>query len=251
MKLSRPTLVLAAMLLAACAATPETRTAYDRYSDLIQAEQTAAQLRMASLARMVDACAGDARCVETVAGYAALASVAGTGGGSGSQIAAPQREPGGVEKFAMVMGAVSPLAQAGLGFLSHRESSRAQVETTRILWGGLSDIVGSTTGRMADVAAGATPSITVGGDYVPGSQHHGDYAGRDLISGHQGDTIGRDRIGRDQHVGDRSGRDLARGDRNFNTGRQDSPGPFDESGDCRDGGDCSEPAPPPPDDGGG
>jgi hypothetical protein len=95
---------------------------------------------------------------------------------------------------------------------------------------------------LGRVVESAQPSVTVGRDYITGSQHIGDAVGRDLISGHVGDAIGRDRIGRDQvHVG----RDQITGDRNHNRGRQDSPGPI-ESGDCRDGADCSTQPPPPP-----
>lgn len=99
---------------------------------------------------------------------------------------------------------------------------------------------------LGRVIEGATPSVTVGGDYISGQQHIGDNVGRDYITGHVGDAIGRDRFGRDQ-----IGRDQVIGDRNLNRGRQDSPGPIDDhSGDCREGTDCSvtpPPAPPDPD----
>ena len=46
----------------------------------------------------------------------------------------------------------------------------------------------------------------------------------------------------DNAVGDRAGRDLIGRDRvNNRGGRYNSPGPFDESGDCRGGADCSTP----------
>lgn len=135
--------------------------------------------------------------------------------------------------------------QVGGAVYGQRESSRM-----------LTGVVGAIAGRA---------SVQVGGDYITGSQHTGDYAGRDIISGHVGDYAGRDIISGTQHQGDytgrdHAGRDLVAGNRtdtrtttttrigidiNNENGRWDSPGPFDDRrGNCREGADCSVVPPP-------
>lgn len=97
-------------------------------------------------------------------------------------------------------------------------------------------------GDVSGTGAGIGNTATIGNGAAVGDGNWVDNATGDRAGG---DLIGRDRIdtdiGGDQIGGDR----IDTGDR-----RTDSPGPFDQ-GDCRDGGDCSQPVPPvEPDEGG-
>jgi len=113
-------------------------------------------------------------------------------------------------------------------------------------------------GTAAIAGAGGNTSINNSGRM----DSPGDNAGRDLISGQvgrhgsDGDDIGGDQnrdIGRQDSDGDDIGGDQFRDiDRYRSPGdnRDASPGPIDQSGDCRDTGDCGVEKPPedPPED---
>lgn len=95
-----------------------------------------------------------------------------------------------------------------------------------------------------------SPGDTAGGDLI-----HGDRIDNSGRIGSPGDAIAGDRVdnsGRIGSDGDEAGRDQNHNDGRWHSpgdDRDDSPGPIDDSGDCRDGGDCSTPEP--PDDSGG
>lgn len=208
--------------------------------------------RAATASALASQCGGDAVCVTSI-GMALLLGRDGAGAGGGEPMpAAPAPKVSGWDRMVGVVHAVTPLAGIWAGVDAGRQNRRASVETARITWEGMRGIVGDTASAMGAVAAGAQPSITVGGDYVSGTQHHGDYAGRDSWSvgrdytGGDRTDVGRDQIGRDQFQGpvaggDQIGRDRidVRARRIFSPGdeRHDSPGPYD--GDCREGADCS------------
>lgn len=204
-------------------------TGYAAYVELVTKDRAAQQKRVEGIASTATSCAGDARCVEHVAAMAALASLA---GGSGNAIApppAPPRELSGAEKFAQVVGALSPLAGTLVnGAVSMRQAQYSR-DTARDQYAWLGNVVRDSTAAMGTVAstavANARPSITVGGDYIAGDGNTtvrgqiGDTAGGDVVRGtqYQGPVAGRDQIGRDQitgsHVGDND--------------RYSSPGPYE------------------------
>lgn len=188
----------AALLLGGCATPQVSKPGYAAYLEFVGQQQARANERVAGIAAAAQSC-NDARCVENVAAMAALASV--SGGGNAVLPAPPPRELSGAEKFAAVAGALSPLA----GVLVNGAVQWHQADTSRDVslaqYGALDHITSSTVGAMANVATGATPSITVGGDYVPGTQ-----IGGDAVGGSQtrvgGDQIGRDRVDNNGLIGD-------------------------------------------------
>lgn len=233
-------IVLALIALAGCAATPDPN--YTAYVRFVEQQQVAQQQRYASIAATADGCQDDA-CRTTIAAFAALAQA-----GSGNSAATLQPYRKQFHPAWNILGASVPALINGAVAWRQSENSR-DVSIAQFDWLG---------GMMSDLAnspALQSPSVTVGGHYVTGSQHIGDD-----ISGHIGDSIGRDVIGGDQHVGDSIGRDVIGGDRIDNRGnlgtdnRIDSPGPIDNSGDRCDGEHCqgddnSPPPDPAPDDG--
>jgi hypothetical protein len=202
-------------LVAGCSSAPAKPNGYAAYLDFVGAQQQRADARVAGIAAAAQSCT-DARCVENVAALAALASVSG-GGAQGPGVAPPPREPSGVEKFAAVAGALSPLAATIVTGAVQWHQADASRDVSIAQYGALDHIVTGAVGGMADVAQHATPSITVGGDYVPGTQ---------TTVG--GDVIGRDRIDNSGVIG--------------NENRWLSPND-DHSGDCRDTGTCTAPTP--------
>ena len=219
--------ITALATLAGCSnSAVRNREAYDHYAEIVvKRDSAAAQERqdtITGLARAADRCGADARCVEHVASLAAIAAVASSTGAQPLSLAPPAREPSASEKFAAVAGALSPL----LGTLAtgavqwHQADTSRDVSRAQYDW--LGAVVHDTAGAAASVAQ-AGPRITVGGDYVSGTQVGrdqigGDLTGRDVISGtqHTGDTVGRDQAGQSIVTGSHIGND----------DRYTSPGPY-------------------------
>ena len=236
----RLALVFALMLLTACASTPDAN-----YTAYLQAQAAADQRDKVARGSVADAaasCNNDATCVVAVAGFAAMAMQSGSGRPS---VQPYVRQPGAFEKFGLAaIGALAPLAQAYAAIDAGRNSvDIARIGADREV--AVTQAWSQTTTGVAEAFAGLAPStaITVGGDYVTGTQHIGDSIGRDAIDGdqHVGDAVGRDSIGGDQHLGDAIGGD----DNSGNSGRIDSPGPY-ESGDRCTGEQCQAPPAPEP-----
>ena len=218
----RVLIVLLAMVLSACATTPDAN-----YQAYLNASDTAEQRSVIAHNAIADtaACNGDATCVVAVKGFAALA-YQGSGSNKG-QLQQYVRQPSAWEKFGLgALNILAPLSQAYVAL----DAGRNNVDIARIgadrevrvteAWAG-------TTVGVAQVFADLPPStsVTVGRDWVSGYQHIGD-------------TVGRDQIAGDQHIGDAIGRDVIGGDRIDNSGnigndnRITSPGPFENGDDC-------------------
>jgi hypothetical protein len=205
---------------------------------LYDAEREAREARFANLTATAEGCQEDA-CRTTIAAFAALAQAAG-GGAPPAPVYRKQYHPAWG-----ILGAVAPAAiSAAVSWHQSDNTRDVSIAQYGFLGGVIRDV--------AQSPALQTPSIIVGGDYVPGSQHIGDAVGGDYITGHVGDAVGRDQIGRDQHIGDEIGRDAIGRDRIDNAGnigndnRIDSPGPFDiDTGDRCTGDQCQGESPPP------
>lgn len=215
------TLIAFAVLATGCAATAPDPN-YAAYIKLVEAERTAEAGRYTSLAAASQSCT-DARCVENVAALTALA-MAGRGSAMPSaQIYRKQYHPA----WGIVGQAIPALISGAVAWRSSDNSRDIALGQYDFLGG----VIGSVTNSPA--LTPRDPSITVGGDYITGSQHVGDAIGGDYITGQVGDAVGRDQIAGDQHVGDEIG-----GDRVDNSGligndnRVGSPGPWDNSGQC-------------------
>lgn len=211
-------------LLAACA-SPPARDGYQAYLEFVSAQSAREDARLAGIAAAAQSCT-DARCVEHVAAVAALASM--RPGGAGSSAAPPQRAPTGAEQFARVASALAPIAGTLItGAVQWHQSDTAR-DVSVAQYAAIDHIVSGAVGGMADVSRSAVPSITVGGDYVSGTQTQ---AGRDYITGNPV-TVGGDLVGRDQYRGP-----VAGGNQRWN-----SPGPV---GDGCQGEGCQPQQPPP------
>jgi hypothetical protein len=215
------------LILAGCATTrPD--PAYQAY---IEAHTRAQQQQAAQLAAIADgsACNGDPTCVTAAKGFAAMAAMA--GGGARIEQQRVQHHPAWG-----VLAAVLPSVVQG-GVSVHQSRHSRDIALAQYDWLGSS--IGALAGSQA-LQPPAAPSINVGGDYIPGSQHVGDWTGGD-------------RIGRDQRTGDDVRRDTIGGDRtDWGTGnRFASPGPWRDSPNCQgdqcQGGDRFPPLPVDPD----
>lgn len=233
--MSRFLIVLAlALAVSACASAP--KSSYSEYLAAMTAQRAVGDAQAQAFAEIATNCT-DARCVENVAALAALSRAA----GKGESIAPPPREISGAEKFAQVVGALSPIAGTLANAYVTVRQSEASERSAAVQWDAIGGIVNSATGSMATVASNSRPWITVGGDYVQGDGNTtvrgqiGDRSGGDLVRGnqYQGDVAGRDQIGRDQvvqsHIGD--------------SDRYESPGPYE--GVCT-GTNCQGTPPPDP-----
>lgn len=201
---------LALAAIGGCASAPATSPGYQAYLEFVGGQQQREDARLASITSAAQSCT-DARCVEHVATVAALASMG--RGGSATTVAPPPREPSGAEKFAQIVGAIAPIAATAITGAVQWHQSDTSRDVSIAQYGALDHILTSAVTGMGQVAAGAVPSITVGGDYVPGTQTH---VG--------GDVIGRDRIDNSGLIGDGS--------------RWNSPNDS-HAGDCREAGNCS------------
>jgi hypothetical protein len=225
-------IVMLVAALSACATGPDAN-----YNSYLQANDTADQREAASCGSIADAadCKGDATCIVAAKGFSALCLASRS---KGNDIKPYVRQPSAAERFGLAaIGALAPLAQAYTAV----EAGRNNVEIARIGAQREVDVTrawSETTTGVAEAFGLLPPSsqITVGGDYVTGTQHIGDTIGRDLIGGdqHVGDAVGGDQIGRDNHVGDAIGGN----DNSGNSGRIESPGPFEENGDDCTGDHC-------------
>lgn len=201
-------LIVVVVFISGCSTAPPTKSNYDTYGELLTKQQAAESNVIASIAATASACL-DARCVEHVAALAAIAATGGRGGGQ--QIAPPLREVSGAEAFAAVFSSMSPfLATVVTGAVQWQQSNNS-VRQAEAQYEYLGDVIGSAITGMSDVARNATPSINVAGNY-------GDTYGADYTGGDRTDAAGPLIYGDGNAVGDR----------NFNGGRQDSPGPFEE-----------------------
>jgi hypothetical protein len=212
-------LLLAVLTLTACAST---RTRTDpNYTAYLQAATADAQrdaLARGSIADAAAACNGDNTCVVAVAGFAALA-VQGSAGRSASL--QPYRRQ--FHPAWSIISATLPVAiQSAVAWRSSDNSRDIALGQYQMLGGIVGSVVNSPALTPRD------PSITVGGDYITGRV--GDDVGRDQIGGdqHIGDTVGRDQIAGGQHIGDAIGGDNNAG----NSGRINSPGPFEIGPTC-------------------
>lgn len=204
-----------AALSAGCSTPAAVKPGYAAYLEFVGAQQERANAQVAGIAATAQSCT-DARCVEHVAALAALASM-GAGGGGQPTVAPPPRELSGVEKFAAVAGALSPLAATLVTGAVQWHQADASRDVSLAQYGALDHITSTAVGAVADVARGAVPSVTVGGDYVSGTQTH--------IGG---DLIGRDRVDNRGIIGDGN--------------RWRSPND-DHAGDCRDATTCQPASP--------
>lgn len=218
-------LILLAVALCACASTPGVSPGYAAYLEFVAQQQSRDDARIAGIAAAAQSCT-DARCVEHVATVAALASAS---GGQRAGAAPPPREPTGVETFAQIVGALSPVAATLVTGAVQWHQADASRDVSIAQYGALDRVLTGAVTGMRDVSVGAVPSITVGGDYVPGAQTH---VGRDYITGNPL-TIGGDAIGRDQYRGPVAGGDQ----------RWSSPGPVGNG--CQGDGCQPQPAPVP------
>lgn len=239
-----------ALALAACASTPTADPNYTARLEFIERQAAAERQQFQTIAQAAEKCSDDT-CVTQVAALAALAAAAGRGSTPTVEPYRKQFHPA----WNIVGAAVPVLANAAVTW--HQSDNSRDVSVAQFGW------LGGVVRDVANSPALRSPNINVGGDYITGTQHIGDAVGRDLISGHVGDTVGRDQIAGDQHIGDAIGRDNIGGDNiggdrvdgdgNYNSGRFESPGPIDNSGDECEGDGCQAPPPPPPpeEDGGG
>jgi hypothetical protein len=226
------TLVACAMLLTACAGAPRVDPSYQAYLEATQRSAQQEQLSRTAVADAATACAGDSTCVVAVAGFAALAVQ--SGGQRGASVQPYTRQPSAWERFGVA--ALQTLPGLGQVFAAVRAGDN-NVAIARIgaeREAAVTNAWSATTTGVASAFAGLPPSISVGGDYVPGSQHIGDAIGGDRIDGsqHIGDAVGGDRIGRDAIGGDAIGGDRIDGSNVGDGNRIGSPGPWDNSGQC-------------------
>lgn len=192
--------------LAACSSAPPKPDAnYAAYLDLVRDQQRADEQRIAGIAQTASAC-NDARCVEHVAAVAALAAA---GGGNRPMPQPYKPEPSMGKQIALALvGQISPLASAAVNW--HQADTSARTAEAQYRY--LDNVLSAAVGGMASVARNATPSITVGGNY--GNTYGNDYTGGDRTDV-AGNLV--------------NGNGNVFGDRNFNSGRQDSAGPFDRT----------------------
>lgn len=237
MRKSFAVLLVAFALMTGCASN-RAKNSYENYLTAATAQSLSARQAQADAEtakwNAAGACAKSSDVSGCMLGLAAI-------GGGGYRapeptIAPPPRELSGVEKFAAVAGALSPLAGTLVTGAVQMKQAEYGRDTARDQYAWLGGIVhdstsamaavaGSSTTAMANVAINSRPNVTVGGDYTQGDGntvirgHVGDAVGRDQINGtqYQGPVVGRDLIGRDQLVGSHVG----------DNDRYASPGPYE------------------------
>ena len=194
-------------------------------------------LQLASIADASD-CNGDPTCVTAAKAFAAMAAMT-SGGSARIEQQRVQHHPAWG-----VLAAVLPSAVQVAGSVYQSQHSRDIAIAQYDFLGGA---IGALSGSAA-LQPPAAPNITVGGDFIPGNQHHGDTVGGNWTGR---DAVGRDNIGRDQRTGDDTRTNWGAGNRFA------SPGPIDDnSGDRCTGDSCQPvntppPLPAPPDGSGG
>lgn len=191
------------------------------------------------------ACAGDARCVENLAAFAALRAVAGS---NKTAVAPPTpKRTFGDRVESITKATISALPGLG-GIYASIEASKNQRAERETLYGTFGSIVG-------DVAAlGAAPTYSAGGDIITGTRTETNIADSyndSSDNSEHGDTISDSYNTPTTVTGDGN----ATGDGNIaNNGdwRDRSDGPFDDHSDPGDDcttSDCSVQLPPDPDPG--
>jgi hypothetical protein len=165
-----------------------------------QAEAEATAKRATDYAAIAAKCT-DSACVQSVAAFKAITdavhdAMAGSRAGSAASIPAPPYERDAAAKFRdIVSGATPLLGTVASAWVNVRQSDNA-VRTSEAQY----EFLGSAVTGMADVARDAQPNVTVGGDYVTGTQHIGDAItgdGNATRDSQVGDNAGRDMTGRD------------------------------------------------------
>lgn len=158
-------------VLSGCASdAPKPDANYSAYLDLVQKQQQAADEQRTAFATMAQKCTSDA-CVTQVAAISALAA-------NGERSAPPQQfvphESLGAKMALALVGQISPLAAAAVSWHQSDVSKDVSVAQFGFLGGAIHDLSGT--------VAGMTPSINVGGDYVPGTYVAGDLTNGNKIS---------------------------------------------------------------------
>jgi hypothetical protein len=161
-------MILSLLALGACAsAPPRVNPGYAAYVAAVHEEERLQGERIASLSNAAASCQ-DSRCVEHVAALASMAAM--SQGHAAGGIAPPAREPSSVDRFVAIAGALSPLASTIVGasvqWHMANTSRDVSIAQSNMLGGVLTHAVDD----MSNVAANAAPNITVGGNYVPGTQ---------------------------------------------------------------------------------
>lgn len=221
-------MILGIALLAGCGANTRPDENYRLQLEMVQkiseATIAAEERRDARLQQVLEACQGNADCVEKVGMYSVMNTMAAKsgGGGNGNALSVPtyQRKETFMEKAGlMVMSQMLP------SFVSMRQSDNmtkssiaqinANAQTTTALYGMLDNFVNN-----------VQPNINITGG--AGSGIGTTYNSADTNTTGDGNAVG------DGSVADNS-RGQVNGDGNFNSGRIGSPGPWTNS---NNGGEC-------------
>jgi hypothetical protein len=221
--------LLLVILVTGCTAAPTKnadlwREAARNQQLALEAKAKADADRFATISAPASTCDSDL-CRVSVAAFAALAAQSGSGAPAAS-VPAPPYERDGASKLKDILIGASPLIGSLAGHaVSWRQSDNnvrmreSDNEAQQALYAGAFGL-----GTAAVENAGAR--TTVGGDLISG--HVGDTLtgdGNATRGGHVGDTVGGDQVGRDDIDGS------IIGDGN----RIESPGPFEDVGNCEAG----------------
>lgn len=210
--------VVAALALAGCAST-QNKNNYETYTQAVRqieaernaAAQAASLAKISQFGELRSNCTTDA-CVSQVAAFQSIADIVASLGGANrtTNLAAPQREPTISEQALSWASVLIPGVSTYVGITETNKTQRhlsdnqsAERISQNSMW---STIMAGQSSALAE------PNVIVGGNYG-NTTTTTNTAGNNLVSGD---------------------RNLI-GDRNNNSGRQGSAGPFDNSGDCRNG----------------
>ena len=215
--------IVLALAMTACATT-NNKSNYETYVKSTQqmhaenavAANAASVAKAQQYAALRDNCTTDA-CVTNVAAFQSIADIVASLGGAGSRtpvLAAPQREPTLSEQALSWASVLIPGVSTYVGITETNKTQRhlsdnqtAERQSQNSMWSTIFTQQSAAATALAD-----KPNIVVGGNYG-NTTTTTNSAGNNLVSGD----------------------DNLIGDRNNNSGRQDAPGPYDNSGNCRDG----------------
>ena len=173
--------VIALAALSGCASNQAKDPNYAAYLDLVQKQQQDVADQRTAFAAMVAKCTSDA-CVTQVAAIAALA-------GANGNHAPPQQfvqQESTAAKFGLALvSQISPIAAAAVSWHSQDVSKDVSLAQFGYLGSVTHDITGAAV-SLGTAAAGAAPTITVGRDYIAGTEDNGTHVG--------GNQIGHDSI---------------------------------------------------------
>ena len=210
--MTRIALFLLVLMLAACSSVAERNQ--DTWAAAQEASRKAQQDRIDQLAQRQQqvlaqgvGCTEDA-CKIAIAGFAALLGVAADAGGGTPTAVAPPYERDWAQKLGSLSGLAGVLATGWVAVVN--SNNNADIQTAQ--YGFLESVIDNGAEAAAAIA-GAGPRIEVGGDYTGGDRSE------------TTTTVGRDQTGGDHQDGS------IVGDEN----RIDSPGPFDNTGNCTAG----------------